>query len=320
MKKHSWLLICLSTLMLFAVACNPVPPPRLEVIIPAPTAEREAEEPMEMEPETPAEPEPVEILPPNLTFPAPGTRLLSGELVLTGTGGPRNVVQVFVNGEEAGVTLSSRSGFWDLRVSLNEPGTYEIQARALDADGAVAAEGESVSVTLVSAEEEEEAGETVVAPTSPPVEPGVAPDIVFPADGGDVILGELTLVGSGAADSMVEVLNGSEVLGTAEVGADGEWTFTLEPSAGEYKFAARAMGDESAVSGVITVKVAPKDEVDCDSNPGLNRGDTYIVGTCDTLIDISQQLEIDYEALVSLNPQIPNVDLIYPGEILTLSQ
>ncbi|OQY37637.1 MAG: hypothetical protein B6243_00085 [Anaerolineaceae bacterium 4572_5.2] len=51
----------------------------------------------------------------------------------------------------------------------------------------------------------------------------------------------------------------------------------------------------------------------------MNRGDTYIVGgACDTQGNISQTAGVEFENLLSANPQIDNQHLIYPGDIIKL--
>jgi hypothetical protein len=186
-----------------------------------------------------------------------------------------------------------------------------------------AAESEA---TEESAESTEDASteDASTEDTSATASGGVAafsPELIFPIDGADVLVGQLTVIGSGDPGTEVEVLDGATVLGVAEVGPDGEWTFTFTPAEATYQVVARVPGDESMATEAIAVRVtADEDDVDCVfSNPGINRGDNYIVGTCDTLNEISEELGVDYDDLVALNPQVnPDVDLIYPGQILNL--
>ena len=78
---------------------------------------------------------------------------------------------------------------------------------------------------------------------------------------------------------------------------------------------------DAAEADLIEIRVVtPSDEYDCNSNPGLVLDTLYVVGTCDTMATISQQLEIDVEDLISANPQVDDPDLIYPGEIISLPQ
>ena len=59
-------------------------------------------------------------------------------------------------------------------------------------------------------------------------------------------------------------------------------------------------------------------QADCSTQPGVDLGDTYIVGICDWFSKIANTLGIDYHILLAANPQIANPELIYPSQILTL--
>lgn len=161
-------------------------------------------------------------------------------------------------------------------------------------------------------------GATSLSQVSPVVEMA-APRIIFPADGADILLGELTLIGTGEPESAVEILDNRTMVDISQVSGQGEWRFTFEPEEGIHQFTVRTVADEATTHRVITVMVVnPSDAYDCSSNPGLNRGDDYIVGTCDTLCAISQRLEISCEALIAANPQVENPDLVFPGQILNI--
>jgi hypothetical protein len=136
-----------------------------------------------------------------------------------------------------------------------------------------------------------------------------------------VIVGQLTLVGTSDPGAQVEVLNGGDSLAVAQTGEDGEWTFTFEPSLGSYQFVARLLANPSVASDTITNQVvSASDAYDCVINAGIDRDDTYIVGTCDTMGTVSQATGVSLDDLIAANPQIENPDLIYPGQILTIPQ
>jgi hypothetical protein len=209
--------------------------------------------------------------------------------------------------------------------SAEEAATEEAAESEATEEAATEEAAES-EATEESAESTEDASteDASTEDTSATASGGVAafsPELIFPIDGADVLVGQLTVIGSGDPGTEVEVLDGATVLGVAEVGPDGEWTFTFTPAEATYQVVARVPGDESMATEAIAVRVtADEDDVDCVfSNPGINRGDNYIVGTCDTLNEISEELGVDYDDLVALNPQVnPDVDLIYPGQILNL--
>jgi hypothetical protein len=246
----------------------------------------------------------IEGSPPTLKLPAGGA-LEAGDSVLTGTGEPGSEVQILIDGEVVDVTEVDDDGTWSLDLSLLMPGDYELSVQALDAGGAVVAEAEPVEVSLAG-----EAAPATVATTPP--------ELLFPIDGADVITGRLTLIGPGQPGAGVEILDGSVVLGTTQVDADGEWRFTLEPQARTYRFAVRSVGDTTTPSSFIEVRVAGDTDVDCFSNPGIDRGDVYVVGTCDTLEDISKLKGISLEDLEAANSQIADPDMVYPGDFVTI--
>jgi hypothetical protein len=243
---------------------------------------------------------------PSFNLPA-GAALKVGPLALTGSGVPGSVVQVVVDGQVIGMTQVGDDGSWSLKVSIMDPGRHELSVQSLDASGTVVAQAEPVSVSLAPAGLE-----------------GNTPVLFFPADGadiitGDIITGELTVIGSGGPGSEVEILDGSVTVGTAQVGTEGEWHFTFEPEVGLHRLAARPLADAQATSGAVQIRVAkPSDGIDCNSNPGIVGSDSYIVGTCDTLSGIARQLGIGLDALEQANPQVENPDLIFPGQFVTI--
>ena len=241
---------------------------------------------------------------PSLSLPGGGEGLTTGSLLLTGRGQPGSEVRILVDGQPVGETRIGDDGTWSLETSLTEPGEHQLWLQTLDTGGTVIAETEPVSASF-----------------GPSAATTTALDIIFPADGADILLGQLSLVGPGEPDSQVEILDNSVVLGTAVISSDGEWSFTLEPATGAHQFAVRPGGDQAVRGRVVNATVIGVGEsYDCSLNPGLDRGDNYIVGTCDTLGSISQQLGLSFENLRAANPQVEDPDLIYPGQILTVPQ
>lgn len=395
MKQRSWLLGCISLLLVVA-ACTPLAAPRIEVIAestpaaaePAPSVSdaaeaevevAEVETEAEVEAETEVAPEPLppaaadeteveaesEPGSPSITVPAAGFELNSRVLEMAGVGEPGSQLQVLVDGEVVDTVTVRSSGGWYLAVSLDQPGEHQLQLQLLDAAGAVAAETDPITIsadfeTATSAEAETttpvetdtdasteadpgtpaEADEDAPAEaetTTPaeadtdapagadedaPAEADVAPPIfIFPADQADIFLGNLTLLGVGEPGAEVELLVDEELLAAVSVGAGGGWAVTFQPTLGVHQVSAQTPGLDAAEDDLIEIRVVtPSDDYDCSSNPGLVLDDIYIVGTCDTLATVSQQLGIDVEELISANPQVDDPDLIYPGEIISLPQ
>jgi hypothetical protein len=198
--------------------------------------------------------------------------------------------------------------------------------QTLDVTGEVLAEAEPVRLTLNGTAQlsmpgsEEQAG-LAAAPVSSDV---LVPDLLFPADGADIITGEviagrLTLIGSGVPGSEVEILDGLDVLGTAQVDAQGEWLYTFEPPKGSHQFSVRPVAETTSGDEAVNARVAtPAEGIDCNSNPGINRVTTYIVGTCDTLSGIGMKTGVSLEAVITANPQIEDPNLIFPGDFVTI--
>jgi hypothetical protein len=317
-------LFYLTVSLLFIVACEPYQLPTLQptqtsdpqveaIETQMPEAESPEAESSETEAPEAEAPEVAEtpetepnVMMPSLNLPEGGVGLAAGVMALSGSGEPGTEVQVLVDGQIVGVTEVGSEGSWSLETTVVEVGDHQLVVQTLDVEGAVTSESEPVAVSVTAPQ---------VATT--------APELIFPIDGADLLMGPLTLVGYGQAGTEVEVVDGTVVLGLAEVDTAGEWVYTFAPTEGEHQLVARLPGDETAMSDMVVVLVtSDKDSIDCNfSNPGIDRGDTYIVGTCDTLNEISQDLALDFDALVAANPQLdPDLDLIYPGQILNLPQ
>ena len=125
----------------------------------------------------------------------------------------------------------------------------------------------------------------------------------------------------------------------AIVADDGSWSFATTLPTGDYELALRTVdGSGTAVStdpftfslvaasNSVTVAepIAESDEATIsadickDAEPGIDQGDTYIVGLCEWLVKIANRLDIPYEALIGVNPQIENPNLVYPGQVINL--
>ena len=236
---------------------------------------------------------------------APGGELKPGKLTLTGTGQPGEMLEVLVNGVSAGKVKVGADGKWSLDVDLPKAGDYKLECRLLGADGSVAIAGKPLSVTVGGAKAE------APAPVSGTV------TIIFPADKADLLVGKLTVIGTSAPGATVKVLDGAAVLGEATAADNGEWQYVLTPTVGVHQYGAKPAADDAATPVAVTATVIEVgNPYSCASNPGINRGDNYIVGTCDTFGTISQLTGVDAQTLIAANPQIENPDLIYPGDTI----
>lgn len=154
----------------------------------------------------------------------------------------------------------------------------------------------------------------------------IAPTIISPTERAELPQGPLTLTGAGEPGTEIEVLNKAAVIGRAQVGADGGWSFALTPTEGAHEFSARRAGNAVATSSIIHVVVGSPPPVAaataagaaCTGGPGVQIGQSYLVGPCDTLTFISKRTGISLQALLAANPQIKNPDLILIGQTIRL--
>ncbi len=226
--------------------------------------------------------------------------LSDGRLVLTGSSQPDSEVQVVVDGAVASTAHAGADGGWTSAITLT-PGQHDLSVRAIDAVGGVLSESEPVTLVL-------------------------APTIISPTERAELPKGPLTLTGAGEPGTEIEVLDKGEVIGQAQVGANGGWSFALTPTEGAHEFSVRPAGNAVATSNIIhvvvgsspTVAAATPTGATCTGGPGIQIGQSYLVGPCDTLTFISKRTGISLQALLAANPQIKNPDLILIGQTIRL--
>ncbi|MCB0166765.1 MAG: hypothetical protein KDI79_21240 [Anaerolineae bacterium] len=175
------------------------------------------------------------------TLNLPGAALAAGPLALSGTGAPGSDVEIMANGRSLGKAVVGADGTWTFDGTLDEPGDYEVVVNGLDADGNTVASAEAATLSL----------------TAPTVDL-VAPTIDLPE--GERPAGKVTLTGTGAPGSQVEIVVDGESLGTTEVGADGTWTFdgTLDEP-GDYEVVVNGLdadGNPFAPTKATTLSLA----------------------------------------------------------------
>jgi large repetitive protein len=241
-----------------------------------------------------------DIAVPAVVLPAGG--FSAGSFTLSGMGEPNSEVDVLVDGNVAGTASVDASGSWSFDLDL-PAGEYDIAIRALDANGIVVASGEyQINVAAAGL---------------------AAPTITQPEDGATLQAGELMLSGTAEPGSEVELLDNGVVIGTAVVGDDGNWQFSLTPEAGNHQYAVRNMAPDTAayaITATIEAPVMAESAVAVCGNPhpGIDQGTTYVVGECEWLVRIANRLGIEYPALIGVNPVIENPNIIYPGQVINL--
>jgi uncharacterized surface protein with fasciclin (FAS1) repeats len=132
-----------------------------------------------------------------------------GEVVLTGTGAPGREVAVLVDGEQAGMALVDGDGTWILPVEL-AAGEQQLVVQTLDERGAMLNESEPLAIDVF-----EQSPATIDVPDEQ-LEPG-----------------RVTLTGTAAPGTELEIVVNSEVVGTTTAGDDGTWSLAVELAEGE---------------------------------------------------------------------------------------
>lgn len=289
----------------------------------------------------------------NLTAPVisplPAT-LAAGEIELSGFGAPESVLQIVIDGLVAETTTTDETGVWDTVVLLPDPGTYLLDVLKIDGYGFITGASETVTLTVVAPDESADTVEPTATLTATGVvtdvmaaEPTAAPDptleptttptaepvaeatpeaipvrFIFPADLSQVLPGQLTLTGTGPPRITIEILDNGTKVGEAEVSSDGTWQFTYEPTEARHTMRVYPVTDPSNFT-LLRYTVEPfSDNFDCDSNPGLDRGETYIIGSCDSMRNVVEVTGISFEDIMAANPSLDNPDILHPGQTLNL--
>ncbi|MEK7324281.1 MAG: LysM peptidoglycan-binding domain-containing protein, partial [Chloroflexota bacterium] len=205
--------------------------------------------------------------------------LVGGVLLLTGNGEPGSEVQILIDGEVAGSTQVGSDGAWSFTTTLTEPGDHTINVRS--------------------------------------VSEATAPTFTAPTEGAELPPGEVRFSGTGKPGDEVIVSDNGVLAGTAIVNSGGEWSLIYKPASGVHTFGVRQAGNP-ALAGTVTATVLSPPITHCVGEPGVNLGDVYIVGACDTLTRISRITGVGLSALIAANPQIKDPDVIVPGQVIDI--
>lgn len=281
------------------------------------------------------------------TLPAAATETGSNILSLTGNGTPGATVEILIDGQVVGTALVGGDGTWSFTTELAEPGDHTIGVRTAEATSTV-----TVTPTLVGGVllltgngdpgsevqiliDGEVAGSTQVGSdgtwsfTSTLTEPGdhtinvqsvgeaTAPTFTTPTEGAELPPGEVRFTGTGKPGDEVILSDNGVLAGTAIVNSGGEWSVIYKPAGGVHTFGVRPAGNP-ALAATVTATVLSPPVTRCVGEPGVNLGEAYIVGACDTLTRISRITGVSLSALIAANPQIKNPDVIIPGQVIDI--
>lgn len=234
------------------------------------------------------------------TLDLPSTALYTGPQTLTGTGTPGSKVQVVIGGTPAGEATVSADGKWSFDAEFPNAGEVLVMVNALDAAGKATTSSDTATLNFS-------------ALTLDALATSYAP-------------GPITLGGSGIPGSKVQIVVDGQLVGEAEVGTEGKWSFPYNfTQAGNFSVVVNGLdagGQAVAATEPATARIkAPAASVDikriCDfSDPtvfGEDKGKFWLVDRCDTLSRIARVTNIPLAALIAANPQVRNPDLIYPS-------
>jgi large repetitive protein len=159
--------------------------------------------------------------------------LPGGPVSLSGTGAPGSTVRVTVGGVDAGIATVGDDGTWTLDAIL-PAGQQELVVEAIDAAGAVLAASEPVTVNVVG---------------------GLGVTLAEPAEGAELPAGPTRVSGTGAPGTVLEILNGDQVLGEVTVGADGSWSTEVPLADGTAAISVRERGTDQVLNRPVRVQV-----------------------------------------------------------------
>ncbi len=280
------------------------------------------------------------------TPPAAATETGSNTLALTGNGAPGSTVEILIDGQAVGTALVNGDGTWSFTTTLVEPGDHTIGVRTAEATSTVAVTPTLVGGVLLLTGNGEPgsevqilidgsvAGSTQVGSdgtwsfTTTLTEPGdhtinvqsaseaTAPTFTTPTEGDELPPGEVRFAGTGEPGDEVILSDNGVLAGTAIVNSGGEWSVIYKPASGVHTFGVRQAGNPALAATVTATVLSPPTR--CVGEPGVNLGEVYIVGACDTLTRISRTVGVSLSALIAANPQIKDPDVIIPGQVIDI--
>lgn len=141
--------------------------------------------------------------------------------------------------------------------------------------------------------------------------------------------------GRGRPNSSLEIVWGGTVLGEVSVQEDGSWRCECVLPPGAHTLVVREVENPKRVSEPMVLTIAnpappvvlPEVKPDPDRprvfcpDPlptGEIRGNLYAIAECETLGRIARRLLTDVPTLLAYNPQVPNPNRIYAGQLLNI--
>jgi large repetitive protein len=170
---------------------------------------------------------------------------------LSGTAEANSMVTVFQNGAAIGTTAADSAGNWSYTVKALSDNTYTFTTTATDLAGNVSAVSAPLTLTV----------DTQAEPAPAPAAPQLTSASILSEDayGNIQAIATPTFVGTAAAGTIVTIVDGTTVLGTAVVNSSGAWSFTA-PMLGKGKhsiavFDIDAQGNDGLLSSAVSFQV-----------------------------------------------------------------
>ena len=220
-----------------------------------------------------------------LTLGAPelgGRQMVAGDLVLGGTGQPNRTIQIVVNGAVVDSVEIDDAGKWSSSISLLQPGVYTVLGQALSDAGEAEALSLPLLVVVVSptatpaptpaptptstatATAIPTPTATATATNTPTPAPTPAPLTMRASEltGRQMIVGDLSLSGTGQPGSEVQIMANGAIVETISVDDMGNWTSVVTlPQPGLYTLVAQHVDEAGTVESLslplIVVAVSP---------------------------------------------------------------
>lgn len=182
---------------------------------------------------------------------APTDVLEPGTTTLVGSGAAGSTVEVFQDGASVGTAVVTNDGSWTLNTAALDAGEYEFTVRTLDGDGDLQGESSPFTVTVeqpVVVEDPPDDGVDV------PIVTYDAPSLQLP-DVNELDRDAVTISGDGTAGSTVELYQDGELVGTADVDDDGNWS--VETAVSQYVTEFEAEGYDPDGNSIGTSGIQP---------------------------------------------------------------
>ncbi len=272
---------------------------------------------------------------------------VTGPINIAGLGLAGAIIQVRRDGKPVGEILADVNGDWSYREALHLlPGSYQFDVLMLGNDQAVIEQSEKIVVIIPKIAGD--APPSVSSGDAPPsVSSGDAPPSVSSGDAPLIIpvIGGINkdqdgkplrgFFGRGRPNSKLEIVKGQTVLGIISVGDDGSWRCECVLPPGVHNLAVREVGFPERVSATMAITIAnpappvvvrqvrpaadrPRTFCPDPLPQGDIQGDLYTIAACETLWRIATRLQTDLPTLMAYNPQIPDPNQVYAGQLLNI--